>query len=177
MNSVSPDELVFKYVVEGKAMGVIAKEMGIAVGTVYNYLKVNGVQSRKLSDYPFTDKQRAAWRINGLSKKGSVMSQESKLKMSANSKKGGVGYKKTRTDGYVLIYFPDHPRATAEGCIMEHILVMEALLGRHLNEGECVHHINKIRDDNRKENLKLMTRSEHAAFHMNERYAEKRRKI
>ena len=84
-------------------------------------------------------------------------------------RKGGIGHKKTRSDGYTYIYFPDHPKSTKDGYIMEHILVMECLIGRHLYDHEVVHHINHIRADNRKENLELMTRSEHTSHHMRER--------
>lgn len=52
---------------------------------------------------------------------------------------------------------------------MEHDLVMECIIGRHLKDDEVVHHKNKIRNDNRKENLELMTFKEHAALHMKER--------
>lgn len=52
---------------------------------------------------------------------------------------------------------------------MEHILVMEEHICRHLRNDEVVHHKNKIRDDNRIENLELMTFKEHARFHMKER--------
>lgn len=65
--------------------------------------------------------------------------------------------------------FPDHPKSNKDGYIMEHDLVMECIIGRHLKDDEVVHHKNKIRNDNRKENLELMTFKEHAALHMKER--------
>lgn len=59
-------------------------------------------------------------------------------------------------EGYILVYCPDHPEAkNNNGHVLEHRLVMEGVLGRSLNPGEVVHHINGKRDDNRSENLKL----------------------
>jgi len=61
--------------------------------------------------------------------------------------------------GYVLRRVPTHPKAkTANGYILEHVLVMEELLGRYLVEGENVHHKNGVKDDNRLENLELWVR-------------------
>ena len=68
--------------------------------------------------------------------------------------KGGKHYS---SDGYILIYSPDHPYRTKQNRIPEHRLVMEEHLGRYLTEDEQVHHKNRIRDDNRIENLELWT--------------------
>lgn len=47
MNNVDRDTLEKKYVIERKAIHVVAKEMGVATGTVYNYLKKYGIKTRK----------------------------------------------------------------------------------------------------------------------------------
>ena len=47
----------------------------------------------------------------------------------------------------------------------EHIKVMEEHIGRSITKNEVVHHINEVKDDNRIDNLQLMTRSEHARLH------------
>jgi hypothetical protein len=43
----------------------------------------------------------------------------------------------------------------------EHILVAEQALGRALKRGECVHHINAVKHDNRNCNLLICTTSYH----------------
>jgi hypothetical protein len=58
----------------------------------------------------------------------------------------------------VTVRVPGHPRAGRSPYVFEHILIAEDLLRRHLVEGESVHHINGVRDDNRPENLELWTR-------------------
>lgn len=75
---------------------------------------------------------------------------------------GGISHS---SKGYVLVKFPGHPRADTKGYVLQHILVMESIIGRHLYENECVHHINKIKNDNRPENLRLMTKAEHTKLH------------
>ena len=106
--------------------------------------------------------------------KGKTVSEETKIKISEAQKKGGIGHKKKRSDGYISIYFPDHPKSNNDGYMMEHDLVMECIIGRHLKDDEVVHHKNHIRSDNRKENLQLLTFKEHASLHMKERYAKKK---
>ena len=58
--------------------------------------------------------------------------------------------------GYIMIYVPEHPRASNNGgYVFEHILVMENKLGRYLEQDENVHHLYGIKDDNNIENLEL----------------------
>lgn len=85
------------------------------------------------------------------------------------------GHEKKRSDGYIKVYVPDHPHATADGYVMKHTLVMERNIGRFLREDEVVHHVNRVRDDNRLENLRLMTKKEHLSLHMRERHVERRK--
>lgn len=72
------------------------------------------------------------------------------------------GHKYTRADGYISVYLPSHPDASKQGQILEHRLVMERKIGRRLLRSEHVNHINHIRDDNRPENLEIMTPGDHA---------------
>jgi hypothetical protein len=59
-------------------------------------------------------------------------------------------------DYYILIYSPDHPRATY-GYVPEHILEMEKSLGRNLTDDEDVRHINGDVKDNRIANLSIFS--------------------
>ena len=53
--------------------------------------------------------------------------------------------------------------------------MMEEKIGRKLFRNECVHHINEIRNDNRIENLQLMTLCEHAKLHATKNHINRKR--
>lgn len=72
--------------------------------------------------------------------------------------------------GYRMIRKPDHPRARANGYVLEHILVAEEMLGRSLEPGEEVHHRNRDRADNRRENLQIF--GSHREHWMTEHYQD-----
>jgi len=66
------------------------------------------------------------------------------------------GRYKDNKSGYVWVYNPDHPLCNKKGYILEHRLVMEKFIGRNLRSNEIVHHRNKVKDDNRIENLEII---------------------
>ena len=71
-----------------------------------------------------------------------------------------------KLNGYINIYMPNHPLATTNGMVYEHVLVAEQKIGRPLKKGETVHHIDHSRDNNSPENLLVFaSNAEHAAFH------------
>lgn len=69
------------------------------------------------------------------------------------------------TYGYNVIYSAGHPMARKDGYILEHRLVMSNYLNRSLRLDELVHHKNEIKDDNRIENLEIISRSKHSFLH------------
>lgn len=79
------------------------------------------------------------------------------------------GGRKKNWKGYVLILQHNHPRADRNGYVFEHIIVAEKKIGRPLKANECVHHINEVKDDNRADNLMVLTKGEHSKYHNSER--------
>ena len=75
------------------------------------------------------------------------------------------GYRRRTSKGYIVRYVPNHPNATKDGLVMEHRLIVEKSLGFVLPKEFDVHHINGIKDDNRLENLAIMTHLAHTQLH------------
>ncbi len=84
----------------------------------------------------------------------------------ANASNWKGGRHKRKQTGYIVVYSPDHPHCGKNKYVFEHRLVMEKHLGRFLDPREVVHHKNGVRDDNRIENLELLScHAEHTAQH------------
>lgn len=75
------------------------------------------------------------------------------------SREPKVGGKCIMNTGYVSVYMGKGKRQ------LEHRLVMEKILGRSLGRREEVHHINGNRTDNRPDNLKIVSPTEHQQMH------------
>jgi len=79
---------------------------------------------------------------------------------------GGRWHEKT---GYIVVrLYQDnfyYPMTNVKHCVFEHRYVMAKHLGRNLQKWELVHHKNGIKDDNRLENLELLTPGQHSISH------------
>lgn len=183
LNHITDDELVDLYWNKGLSGKEIANLLGCTPAAVSLRMKSSGIKTRRPSDYPPTEAQRKAWKENG-ERLSSLPGMKAVRIENGKRNKGRRkrsdyefgGHEKRRGDGYIKVYSPDHPQCTADGYVMKHILVMERKIGRFMTKDECVHHINHVRDDNRIENLLLMTKSEHASMHMKERHENRRHK-
>ena len=78
------------------------------------------------------------------------------------------------TQGYKLLYIPEHPFSNKQGYAREHRLVVEKILGHYLDVFARVHHINGVKTDNRPENLYyFLYSSEHNKYHQMQRMKSK----
>ncbi|MGH3056610.1 MAG: HNH endonuclease [Gaiellaceae bacterium] len=67
---------------------------------------------------------------------------------------------------YARVRRPGHPDADARGDVKAHRLVMAEWAGRPLTVAEVVHHVNRDRRDNRRQNLLLFPdQRAHLDFH------------
>lgn len=94
-------------------------------------------------------------------KKAVSKAKKGKIREQSSNWKGGKRIEKKT--GYVLIWSSEEQRY-----LREHRVIMEKYLGRKLTKFEDVHHINRIKSDNRIENLQVLTRSEHTILHEKE---------
>lgn len=161
---LKPDTIVKMYLELNMCLRELGELLNCSTSEVHAILRRAGVKTRGAGDYPRTEAQLDAARKNGF-KAGHAVSIETRRKISEMNRKNGT-WRSSR--GYVIVYAPEHPYANKSLGVAQHRLVMEAHLGRYLEPDEVVHHINHIKDDNRLENLCLMTKREHSELHARE---------
>ncbi len=80
------------------------------------------------------------------------------------------GGKRDHIAGYIEILCPGHPRAGNRNYILEHILVIEKVLGKCLPPKAVGHHVNNDGKDNRNQNLvACQDRAYHFFLHQRQR--------
>lgn len=84
------------------------------------------------------------------------------------------GGKTIHSNGYILIFRPDHPSCSVSGYVPEHRLVYEEYYNCCLLSWIDIHHINKIKTDNRIENLQPIMRSQHCFLHHKNKVVKKK---
>lgn len=95
----------------------------------------------------------------------SVKKGQSRSGQNTGQRKNWEYQERIDKDGYVRCYGVLHPYSNGRKMMQKHIMVMELQIGRQIQSDEVVHHKNGNRQDNRLENLELMTRSEHSKMH------------
>ena len=73
---------------------------------------------------------------------------------------------------YLYAVVPEHPKANKYGYVLAHRVIMENKLGRILEKGEVVHHLDGNKHNNDPSNLQLMTNQEHSKQHRSTGRAE-----
>jgi len=68
---------------------------------------------------------------------------------------------RVHTEGYLLVPSPNNKGRQ----VYQHRLIMEQVLGRPLKHHELVHHIDRNRANNNKNNLMIVTRKQHHKLH------------
>lgn len=100
-----------------------------------------------------------------------------------NKGKSGMIYKIRKGQGYIdphgyeYVYKPYHPYCNDWGHVRKHRLVKEIYLSIlnnlpvYIHPNLIVHHINEVKNDNRPQNLQILTSKQHGEIHYCSDYA------
>lgn len=155
-----PADLVAMYVA-GRSIPDLADVTGKSRSTIRNLLLGAGVL-RSRADGVRLARHKLGGGFRG---KRRVFTPEHCRNISKGKLEHGATHAKGRSlkaNGYIQITRgPDKHRG-------EHVVIMEARIGRRLREDEAVHHIDGNRSNNAENNLALVTTSGHARLHRRE---------
>jgi len=148
------DKKIIKLYQQGESALTIEEKYGVHYKKVYRTLEKYGIGRRTNSEK--TKNAIKQGRISNSDTQREIVKK--RMLSSDNPRWKPIGSKRENGHGYMLT-------KTKNGWIEESRLVAEKILKRKLTKNETIHHINYIKDDNRKENLFLMLRKEHKAWH------------
>lgn len=165
----------------------IAKRWGVSCATVQNWINAYGLKRRlrfgqveipesELREM-YVDRQMTQKAIakhlgvshnvvqRHLMKFNMALNREqlSERRIALNATKFAL---RTKSNGYWRVIARDHPRASREGYVFEHIIFAEGMIGRCITNEEQVHHMNLDKSDNSLDNLAVLpSLRDHARLH------------
>ena len=151
------DKKVCDAYIKGDSALSIQSKIGINYKTVYRILKRNNIKIR-------SHKEKSLNAIKNNRGSNSKLQRETMSKLftgKTNPRWKPIGTKRI-CHGYILV-------KTRYGWSQEHRIVAEKFLKRKLKKSEVVHHIDGKKDNNKPDNLFVMTSTEHKSFHIIER--------
>ena len=166
----SQDELRRLYYDSELTLIEIGKIYGCCGATIRNYFIKFKIKRREAAHVKQTEKakQKLSQLATGRKHSSATKKKFRKILLGkfGSKARNWQGGRTGDGHGYILIKKHGHPRANKKGYVKEQILVMEKVIGRFLTKNEIVHHMNRIKDDNRPKNLKLFANnSEHMRYH------------
>lgn len=140
----------------GKSLREVSEEVGVPIPTIHRWTKHLGVEAHEPGSWHRGRNWTEARREHHPEKTAIEWHGPTGYDLVAAR---AIGNKSITRQGYVLVHVGRRSRR------YEHTIVAERALGRQLQKGEVVHHINCIRHDNRPENLLVCTRTYHQQLH------------